>query len=160
MVEFQSYIHLATEGTLNKYKDHLLKLVSDDKKYLLVYTQANLNELMDYYDWLYEQGVFADSSPSDLDYETLLVDAGIKKPFNPELYVSSFVKLDDKTEKLISFLDSNMAISHVVCNLKELSTSKALAKFVMIAASVQDGGKSIKEVIPTGYFTFKLRGSK
>jgi hypothetical protein len=53
-----------------------------------------------------------------------------------------------------------MSISSIVCNQKELSTGKALAKFVMVAASVENYGKSIKEVTPNGYFTFKLKGSK
>jgi hypothetical protein len=53
-----------------------------------------------------------------------------------------------------------MEISSIVCNLKELSTGKAIAKFVMVTASVEDYGKSIKEVIPKGYITFKIRGSK
>ena len=160
VIESQSYIYPATEDILKKFKDHSLKLISDDKKYLLVYTQINLNELIDYYEWLFEQELFANSSPSDLDYETLLVDTDIKKPFNNDLYVSSFIKLEEKIEKIIYFLDSKMEISSIVCNLKELSTGKAIAKFVMVAASVENYGKSIKEVTPNGYFTFKLRGAK
>ena len=159
VIESQSYIYPITEDIIKKFKDHTLKLISDDKKYLLVYNQINLNELIDYYEWLFEQELFGNSSPSDLDYETLLVDTDIKKPFNHELYATSFIKLDEKTEKLLFFNDSKMSISSIVCNLKELSTGKAIAKFVMVAASVQDHGKSVKEAIPTGYITFKLKGA-
>jgi hypothetical protein len=160
VIESQSYIYPITEDIIKKFKDHSLKLMSDDKKYLLIYTQINLNELIDYYEWLFEQELFVNSSPSDLDYETLLVDTDIKKPFNHELYATSFIKLDEKVEKIIYFHDSKMSISSVVCNQKELSTGKALAKFVMVAASVENYGKSIKEVTPNGYFTFKLNGAK
>ena len=82
IIESQSYIYPATEDILKKFKDHSLKLISDDKKYLLVYTQINLNELIDYYEWFFEQELFAKSSPSDMEYETLLEEFDIKKPFN------------------------------------------------------------------------------
>lgn len=160
IIEEQSFIYPATEENLKKFKSNKLKLISDDRKYLLMYTQINLNEIIKYYEWLFEEELYSNSSPSDMEYETLLEDADIKKPFNQELYAKSLNKFDEKTEKLIYFIDSKMEISSIVCNLKELSTGKALAKFVMVTASVQDYGKSIKEVIPTGYFTFKLRGSK
>jgi hypothetical protein len=160
VIESQSYIYPITEDIIKKFKDHSLKLISDDKKYLLVYTQKNLNELIDYYEWFFEQELFAKSSPSDMEYETLLEEFDIKKPFNHQLYASSGNKFDEKTEKLIYFNDSKMEISSIVCNLKELSTGKAIAKFVMVAAGVEDYGKSIKEVIPQGYITFKIRGSK
>jgi hypothetical protein len=160
LIESQSYIYPITEDIIKKFKDHSLKLISDDKKYLLVYTQINLNELIDYYEWLFEQELFAKSSPSDMEYENLLEEADIKKPFNHDLYVSSFIKLDEKIEKIIYFHDSKMEIGSIVCNQKELLTGKALAKFVMVAASVENYGKSIKEVTPNGYFTFKLKGAK
>jgi hypothetical protein len=106
VIESQSYIYPITEDIIKKFKDHSLKLISDDKKYLLVYTQINLNELIDYYEWLFEQELFAKSSPSDMEYETLLEEFDIKKPFNHKLYASSANKFDEKTEKLIYFNDS------------------------------------------------------
>ena len=160
IIEEQSFIYPTTEENLKKFNNHKLKLISDDKKYLLIYNENEFNEIVDYHEWLFEQDLFAKSSPSDLEYETLLVDAHIKKTYNHELYATSFVKLDEKTEKIIHFNNSKMPISCTVCNLKELSTGKALAKFVMVAASIQDHGKSVKEVTPTGYITFKIRGLK
>jgi hypothetical protein len=159
-VEEKSFVYPANEENLKKFNNHKLKLISDDKKYLLIYNENEFNEIVDYHEWLFEQDLFAKSSPSDLEYETLLVDVHIKKTYNHELYATSFVKLDEKIEKFIYFNDSKMAISTVVCSLKELSSGIAIPKFVMVASSVANHGKSIKEVIPDGYITFKLRGSK
>ena len=160
IIEEKSIVYKATEENFKKFKYHPLKLVSDDKKFLLVYVKQDLIEISDYYDWMFEQSELAKSSISDIEYENLLEETKIKKPFKQDLYETAFTKYDEKIEKFIYFNDSKMAISTVVCSLKELSSGIAIPKFVMVASSVADYGKSIKEVIPDGYFTFKLRGSK
>ncbi len=160
IIEEISIVYTATQENLKKFKHHPLKLVSDDKKFLLVYVQKDLLEISDYLKWIFEQQALAISSISDIEYETLLEETKIKKPFKHDLYETAISKYDEKIEKFIHFYDSKMAIGTIVCSLKELSSGMAIPKFVMVASSVADHGKSIKEVIPDGYFTFKLKGSK
>jgi hypothetical protein len=158
-VEEKSFVYTASEENLNKFKDHPFKLISDDKKFLLVYIQKDLIQISEYYNWDIEQQELAKSSLSDIEYENLLEETKIKKPFIYNLYEKAHTKYDEKIEKFIHFYDSKTEIGTIVCTLKELSSGKAVPKFVMVTTSLENFGKSIKEVTPNGYFTFKLRGS-
>jgi hypothetical protein len=158
-----NYIYKATSENLKVFKDHPRKLMSDDKKYILVYSEKYLQEIYDYYDWLTEQDRFGKFSQSDWEYDYLLLDLGIKKPFEADWYITStLTPIDELKTIIIKFQDSKTVFGAMLCNKEDLNQGKAIATFIQLAYPFNYVGKSVKDVKDVkaiGYFTFLRKGT-
>jgi hypothetical protein len=156
----QCFIYSATPENLTMFKKYPHKILSDDKKYILIFNEAIFNEFKEYYEWFFQKQDLGKYSFTDFEYYDLLTDLGIKKPLDLELFKETSSELDESSEIIINFYDSKTPLQSVSCNLKELSSGKALAKIVIVFASYKDIlVKSIKEVKPKGYFSISKRGN-
>lgn len=155
-----SYVYPVNEENLNKFKHSKNKLISKDKKYLLIYSDAHLEEIYDYFKWLDQQDYLSRCSITDAAFEDLLVEANIKPEFDTQKYKSFLTKADGKDEKVIIFDDPNHIFSHVLCNVEDLNNGQAPAEYIQVAASVEDYGKKVEDVIPAGYFRYQKKEVK
>jgi hypothetical protein len=157
----RSYVYPATEENLLRFKEDEHKLLSKDKKYILIYTESHLEEIYDYFEWLFQQDYLLKCSMTDRAYQDLLVEAKIKSEFDSKKYKSTFIKPDLINELVITFDDPKQNIfSHVLCNAKDLEAGRSIALFLEVAASIKDLGKKIEDVIPSGYFKYQLNEVK
>lgn len=154
----KSYMYPATEENLKTFKDHPRKIVSDDQKYILVYSEDHLNEVLEYYDWLNERDRLGMFNESDHEYDDLLSDLGIKKSFNWDAFKIINYVVDNQQEVVITFHNSNQVMQDMVCIKKDLISGKSEAKFLQAYVSVKDYGKSVKDAKVTGYFAFTKAG--
>jgi hypothetical protein len=156
----KSYVYPATEENLLRFKENNHKLMSKDRKYILIYSEKHLEEIYDYFDWLYQQDYLGHCSMTDMAYEDLLVEANIKPQFEPKKYTSMLTKANAKNERVITFEDPKNIFTHFLCNSEDLEKGQSLAVYVQVAASVKDYGKKIEDVIPSGYFKYQLNEVK
>jgi hypothetical protein len=152
----KSYVYPATEENLLRFKEDEHKLMSKDKNYILIYSEKHLEEIYDYFDWLYEQDQLLKCSMKDLAYEDLLVEANIKTEFDPKKYSSMLTKANTNNELVIRFDDpKHNILKDILCDAQDLKNGRSIGLFVQVAASVNDFGKKIEDVIPSGYFKYQ-----
>ncbi len=153
-----SYIYPSTKENLSVFQDHPRKLVSDDQKYILIYSEDHLNQVIEYYDWLNERDRIGMFNESDHDYDDLLSDLDIKKQFDWELFKIINYFVDQEKEVVITFHNTNQVFQDLACNKKDLLNGKAEAVFLQALVSIKDKGKSVKEAKVSGYFAFTKVG--
>ena len=155
----KSYVYKATPENLKVFKDHPRKLMSDDKKFILVYSEEHLQEIYDYSDWLLERLRFDQYSQNDKDYDDLLRELGIYKPFDFESYSNIYNQIDETKDIIITFNNSKSAFGTILCNQQELNKGKAKVTLVFLEKREGVFSKSVKDVKPLGYVTFERKGN-
>jgi hypothetical protein len=148
-----SKVYVANDINKAKFKDEKYISYSEDGKYILVYTQADLLLLYDFYEWSDAEEYVINSSYEDLLYHNILEDAGSKKKFDQGKYQRLMIKIDSETEIVATFKVCKPFISSVeiLFNINDSENNGANITFIL---------GTVTNVKEKAYMTFKRQNEK